>query len=364
MLKICLLAPSNNPHTQKIAYTLVEMGHVVTICTFHHAVLPGIDVRFFPPLVKPIGKLNYLLHPPYIRNYLDQIKPDVLHAHYVSSYGVVGYLTGFHPFVVSVWGTDIYDAPKNLIMKKLIKKTLARADAVLSTSETMAKQTKKFVCNKEIAVTPFGIDLRKYYPHKEMEPNKFVVGTARLLAPKYGIEYLIKAFAVVLSNAADAELHIAGDGPQRNDLIALTKSLGIGQQVQFHGFLPPSSMPQFMSTLSVFCMPSVQESESFGVAALEAQACGIPVIASAIGGLHETIIDGKTGFLIKPRSPEEIAHKLLYLYHNPQIRRKLGTQASGFVRRNYDLFSTISNIENQYRKVIANTQRPISNPAY
>lgn len=354
MLKICLLAPANNPHTQKIAYALIEMGHVVTICTFHHAVLPGIEVKFFPRFVKPIGKLNYLLHPPYIRAYLDKIKPDVLHAHYVSSYGVIGCLTGFHPLVVSVWGTDIYDAPKNLIMKHLIKKTLARADAVLSTSKTMAKQTKKFVYNKEVAVTPFGIDLRKYYPRKKMRPDRFAVGTARLLAPKYGIEYLIKAFAIVLSNIADAELHIAGDGPKRDDLIALTKSLGINKRVQFHGFVPQSSMPQFISALSVFCMPSVQESESFGVAALEAQACGIPVIASAIGGLHETIIDSKTGFLVKPRSPEEIANKLLYLYHNPQISRKLGTQASIFVRKNYELFSTIGRIEDQYRRAIAN----------
>jgi glycosyltransferase involved in cell wall biosynthesis len=337
------------------------MGYGVTICTFHHAVLPGIDVRFFPPLVKPIGKLNYLLHPSHIRTQLDQIKPDVLHAHYVSSYGVVGYLTGFHPFVVSVWGTDIYDAPHNFIMRYLIEKTLASADAVLSTSNVMAKQTRKFVCNKEVAVTPFGVDLRKYYPRKELMPDRFVVGTARLLAPKYGIEYLIKAFATVLSSIADAELHIAGDGPKRNDLIALTKSLGISKQVQFYGFVPPSSMPQFVSGLSVFCMPSIHESESFGVAALEAQACGIPVIASAIGGLHETVINNETGFLVKPHCPEEIADKLLYLYHNPHIRRKLGNQALSFVRENYELFSTVSKIENQYKQLMTNKSGRIPN---
>jgi len=188
-MNICLLAPANNPHTQKIAYSLKKRGYKTSICTFHNVYLPGIDVKYFPPSICCLGKINYLFNSQLIKNYLKNVKPDILHAHYVSSYGIVGYLTGFHPFVISVWGKDIYDAPDNIVLRYLIKKALANCDRVLSTSKTMAEQTIKFVRNKEVIDTPFGVDLTKYYNRSKKKTNKFIIGTARGLVSKYGIKY-------------------------------------------------------------------------------------------------------------------------------------------------------------------------------
>ena len=351
-MKICLLAPANNPHTQKIAYTLQQKGYEISICTFHHATLSGIDVKYFPPLISPFGKLNYILNSRLIKNYFKEIKPDIVHAHYVSSYGITGYLTGFHPFIVSVWGKDIYDAPKNIALKYLIKRVFAKADSILSTSKTMARQTKKFVVNKNVTVTPFGIDLMKFYPRQRKGFSKFVIGTARIIAPKYGIRFLIEAFAMFLKDAPDAELHIAGDGPQRNDLISLSQRLRIATQVKFLGFIDPEKMPVFLAGLSVFCMPSVDESESFGVASLEAQACGLPVIVSAIGGLHETIKDGKTGYLVPPRDTKSLTDKLLLLYRSKEIRETMGNNAISFVKRYYNWIDNFRKIEKIYHQLV------------
>lgn len=350
-MKICLLAPANNPHTQKIAYTLQQKGYEISICTFHHATLSGIDVKYFPPLISPFGKLNYILNSRLIANFLSEIKPDILHAHYVSSYGVAGLLTGFHPYIISVWGKDIYDAPNNIILRRLVKKALANADCVLSTSKTMAEQTKKFVTNKEILVTPFGIDLTKFYPCADKKFNKFIIGTARILAPKYGIKYLIKAFAIFLKEVPDAELCIAGEGIQKKELISLSNNLGIINKVRFFGYINPNKIPEFLSHLDVFCMPSIKESESFGVVALEAQACGVPVIASAIGGLHETIIDKKTGYLIPPKDPAAIAEKIQFLYQHHKIHLQMGQSGKAFVKANYNWSNNIKIIENAYHKL-------------
>ncbi len=310
-MKICLLAPANNPHTQKIAYTLKQKGYKINICTFHNAYLPGMDVKYFAPLINPLGKINYILNSQLIKKFLKVIKPDILHAHYVSNYGVVGYLTGYHPFIISVWGSDIYDKPSNIILKHLIKRALASCNKILSTSKTMAEQTKKFVKSRDIIITPFGVDLTKFYQRERKNSNKFAIGTARGLVPKYAIRYLLKAFAIFSKENPLSELHIAGEGPQKKELIRLSQNLGVSNKVKFYGYINPDNIPEFLSMLDVFCMPSVEESESFGVAVLEAQACGIPVIASKTGGLHETILNGKTGFLVPPKDPKFIAEKFI-----------------------------------------------------
>ena len=296
--------------------------------------------------------MNYLLNAYLIKKYLQLINPDILHAHYVSSYGVTGFLTGFHPYVISVWGKDIYDAPKNLILKFLIKKALRNADYILSTSRTMVKQTKKFVTNKKIVVTPFGIDLTKFYPRNKKNSGRFIIGTARGLMPKYGIKYLVEAFAMFTKAVQNAELHIAGDGPQKDELISFTHELKIADVTKFWGFIVPGRIPEFLSNLDVFCMPSIDDSESFGVAALEAQACGIPVIASNVGGLPETIVDFKTGFLVPPRNPTAIAEKILFLYKNPEIRFHMGIESFNFVKTYYNWADNIKIIEQSYESLM------------
>ena len=350
-MKICLLAPANSIHTRKIAYSLVRDGYEVSICTFHNAELPGINVAYLPPIAPPFKKLNYILNVPRIKRVIKDMNPDILHAHYVSSYGIVSYLTGFHPLAISVWGSDIYDRPKNPLFRLFIRQALMKAEVVLSTSKTMAEQTEKFVPDREIVVTPFGIDLAEFYPIEKGSSSEFIIGTARTLHPKYGIEYLIKAFAIFLEDVPRAKLVIAGDGPQKDELVNITKSLGIEENVRFLGFIPHNELQWVMAGVDIFCMPS--ESESFGVAALEAQACGVPVVSSKIGGLSETVIDGKTGFLVEPKNPRAIAERLLFLYRNPAIRKNMGKEARKFVTEYYNWSENIKIIERVYDKLMA-----------
>ncbi len=347
-MKICLLAPANNIHTQKIAYSLLRGGYEVIICTFHNAKISGIKVIYFPPIISIFKKLNYIFNIPRLKKIINDINPDVLHAHYVSSYGVVGYLTKFHPLIISVWGSDIYDAPKNPIFKFFIKLALVKAEAVLSTSKTMVRQTQRFVSNKEIVVTPFGVELSKFYPTKKQDNSKFIIGTARTLTRKYGIKYLIRAFSIFLKEVANAQLVIVGNGPQKNELMNIAKKLGIEKSVKFLGFIRHDRLPKIIANMDVFCMPSIRE--SFGVAALEAQACSIPVISSNVGGLSETIIDGKTGFLVKPKDPYAIVDKCLFLYKNPVVRKNMGEEARKFVTKYYNWSNNIKIIKRIYRK--------------
>lgn len=353
-MKICLLAPANNPHTQKIALSLRDKGHQIFICTFHNSRLPGISVKYFPSVCSCLGKLNYLLSVKNIRHFINQINPHIVHAHYVSSYGVVGYLSRFHPLIVSVWGMDIYDAPNNIILHYLIKRTLNAADRVLSTSHVMKKQTQRFTDRNDIIVTPFGVNTQRFCKKKISYQRRFTIGTARILAPKYGIEYLLRAFAQIQQRIPDAQLLIAGEGPQKTALQKLARELQLNEKVTFLGFVQPHKMPAFFSNIDIFCMPSISESESFGVAALEAQACGIPVIASDIGGLLETVKNNETGFLVKPKDSSEIAQKAIYLFKNSGKRTEMGEAGIVHVKKQYDWYKNINLIERVYQQLMRN----------
>jgi glycosyltransferase involved in cell wall biosynthesis len=350
-MKICLLAPASNPHTRKIAYSLTDLGYEITVCTFHGGELPGIAVKTFPPLLKPFGKINYLLSVQQIRGYLQDIKPDILHSHYVSSYGVIGALTKFSPHIVSVWGRDIYDAPRNMFHRFFIERALRDCAHIFSTSETMAIQTRKYSGQKKITVTPFGVDLAKFFPRKKRHKG-FTIGIAKGLYPKYGIRFLIEAFFLSMKENSSAKLHIAGRGPQMEFLVKQCEQYGIADRVTFFGFIQPDRIPEFLGDLDIFCMPSIEESESFGVAALEAQACGIPVIASRIGGLHETVGDGKTGFLVPPKDAKALSEKIRYLYDNRERYNEMRKNCVQFVKEKYDWAKNLKIITDVYSDIL------------
>ena len=148
-------------------------------------------------------KLMYLSAFPRLKKIIKIFKPDILHAHYAASYGLMGALAGFHPFILSVWGIDILTFPNNSVLhKKMIEYSLKKADKVLATSYYLARETNKYV-NKEILITPFGIDTEKF-KSKIIDPifmeDDIVIGTVKSMERKYGIEYLIKSFSLIKKN--------------------------------------------------------------------------------------------------------------------------------------------------------------------
>jgi len=352
-MKICLLAPANSVHTLKIAYSLKESGNEVLIISFHKPLPEDIDALYFPPSVSPLGKLNYLLHVSNIKKITEQLHPDILHAHYISSYGFVGSLLNYHPFIVSVWGSDIFDFPKRSFLHKyLVKYALKKADFVLSTSSIMAEETKKYT-DKEVFVTPFGVDCEKFKPMPELKPkDKIIIGTIKALKPKYGIEYLIRAFKILVDKypSLPLELYIGGEGYLKEELEKLVRSLNIEDKVRFIGFIPHDEVPRYFNMFTVSV--SVSESESFGVAVLEAEACGVPVVVSNIGGLPEVVKDGETGFIVPPKNPEATANAIEKILLDEELRRKLSVNARNFVLDKYNWKGNFKLITEIYKEAI------------
>ena len=365
-MRIALLGPANSIHLQRWAHALVQRGHAVSVLSQHacdRALLPSAANVFMLP---SDGSLGYFTNAWRARELLTRWKPDVLNAHYASGYGTTAALCGVRPSLLSVWGSDVYDFPYQSALKgRLIRGNLRRATAIASTSHAMARQVQRLVPEiGEIAVTPFGVDLALFKPDAAgRDPSYLTLGIVKSLAPKYGVDLLLRALAALLQ---DPRLHalpqpcrllIVGDGPQRVELEALAATLGIAAQTRFVGAVPHQDVPQWLNRFDIYAAPSRLDSESFGVAVIEASACGLPVVVSDAGGLPEVVREGETGLVVPRDDAPALQAALMRLVLDPALRAQLGERGREHVAREYEWAHCVERMEAAYASTIAKAAR-------
>ena len=368
-MKILFLSDGSCIHTKRWVNSTVENGHTVhlfSLAPVNAADYPAHDFTFTDfALQKRVGgfsKLRYLKVLPELKKIVKEFKPDIMHAHFATSYGLLGSLCSFHPFIISVWGSDVFDFPKkSLLHRAVVKHNLKAADKILSTSNVMAVETKKYT-DKEIEVTPFGINTELFKPEKvnradftPFSENDIVVGTIKWLENKYGIEYLIRAFSDVSSRHQELPLKllIVGDGSEREKLENLVMELGLKEKVLFTGRADYLKVQYFHKVMDVYVALSVLDSESFGVAIVEAESCGTPVVVSDVGGLPEVVEDGVTGFVVERKNADAAAEKLEKLVLDPELRNRMGNAGRERVLKLYDWNENVAQMMKIYNKINA-----------
>ena len=336
-----MLAPASVIHTQRWVEALYGRGIDLLLVSQH------IDTGWkAPPSVRlvqlpHVGTAGYFCNVPTFRRLLRKERPDLLSVHYASGYGTTAALAGFHPWLLSVWGSDVYDFPYESRLKGwLLRRNLRHADAVASTSDAMARQVLNLVGEiGEVAVTPFGVDTALFKPQPESHAG-LVIGTVKTLAPKYGIDLLVRAFARLVEsrNPSDVPLSlvIVGGGEQRGELESLCTTLGIAQQVHFVGPVPHSEVPIWLNRFDIYVAVSRLDSESFGVAVLEASACGLPVVVSDVGGLPEVVVDRESGRVVPREDASALTAVLRELVNDSEQCRRLGGGGRMRVEQHYE----------------------------
>ena len=362
-MRIAMLAAGNSVHTIRWANALAERRsevHLFSVQSFGPA-LAATVYRHKLAIPAPWG---YVLAGRELRRRLDEVQPCLLHAHYASGYGTLARLSAFRPLVLSVWGSDVYDFPKTSpLHRRLIQANLRHADMLCSTSHVMAEQCRSFCPElRDIGVTPFGVEVDRFRPMtRTAKQGTITIGTIKTLRPKYGIDTLIQGFAACRRSlrqrhpeiAQRLRLRIVGGGPQRAGLERLSAEEGVRDVTTFVGAVPHDKVPEESSRLDIYVAVSRLDSESFGVAVVEASACELPVVVSNVGGLPEVVVDGETGFVIPADDPPALAESLKRLIMNPELRSAMGTAGRRFVRRNYQWSECVTLMENLYRQVVA-----------
>jgi D-inositol-3-phosphate glycosyltransferase len=356
-------AGGQNVHVAALARQLGRMGVEVMVSTRRDdptlprwaTLAPGVAVHHVdagPPF--PVSKDELL---PYMDAFAADLtrvwhrwRPDVVHAHFWMS-GLAAIQAGrpldipvvqtFHALGVVKrrhQGERDTSPPER---QEIERRIVADVDRVIATCTDEVFELARLGADVDrVKVVPCGVDLSHFCPDGPVEPR--TPGVARVvvvsrLVERKGVGNVVTA----LADVPGAEVVIAG-GPDEADLLdsyearrlmRLAEEVGVADRVRLRGRVDRADLPALLrSADAVLCVPWY---EPFGLVALEAMACGVPVVATAVGGLVDTVVDGVTGIHVPPRSPEHLAAALRGLLADPVLRRRLGTAGARRARRRY-----------------------------
>jgi glycosyltransferase involved in cell wall biosynthesis len=249
------------------------------------------------------------------------------------------------PFIIWGRGGDVYQPSYYIRMTSGL--ILRDADAIIALTEDMRIKLKE-ISSREIFVVPNGIDLDQFNNMfsnvlKEEDFKKIIcVGRFH---PIKGHQYLIKAMKRVHDEIADAVLILIGDGEERERLEALSIKLDIQKSVQFTGEVPHEQIHSHMHQADIFVLPSI--SEGFPSVILEAMACGLPIVASRVGGIPDIITNDTNGYLVEVKDSNDLANKMIILLQDDVLRKKISDNNRLLVKK-YSWENVIFELEKIY----------------
>ncbi len=234
-------------------------------------------------------------------------------------------------------------------MKREYAGLFRQAVGIITPSRFLADRLEEIGCpGRLLHVVPCGVDTKRFRPVEKSRFDKRVVAIGRL-TPKKAPLITIRAFAKVCKAHPDAHLDMVGDGPLAQECRELVAKLGMEERITLHGPVPHDRVLELMASADLFVQHSVTapdgDTESFGIALVEAMACGIPVVVTRHNGFGETIEDGQTGYLVEEHDIEAMAVRISELLSNPQLCRQMGKAGRTRAVELFDKNKSISKLQ-------------------
>jgi glycosyltransferase involved in cell wall biosynthesis len=364
-MKICYLGNAASIHVARWASYFAEHGGKVDLITWHppaknSGIHPDVVVHriFFPPHY--IARYGALLE---IIRLIRKIHPDIIHAHYISHFGILAglyaRLSGFKPIVLTAWGSDILVDAKGL-KKWLVKYALKNADCITCDGSNLREALIELGTEpQKIYRIYWGTDTRKFNPEQRSEKIREDLGifdspmiiSSKTLEPHYDIESLVKSIPLVLKKVPKAEFVIAGRGSQETELKQLAKSLGVSDSARFVGLIPSDEYPKYVASADIYVCTSLSDG-GLAISTKEAMACGLPVIITDLEVNTEWIKDGENGFIVPLKNPKSLAEKITYLIEHEDIKMKFGEKGRKLVKERFEYDKEMKKVENIYELLI------------
>jgi L-malate glycosyltransferase len=290
---------------------------------------------------------------------------DILHVHYAIPHSISAYLAKkmltdrVVPFVTTLHGTDITLVGNDRSYLPITRFGIEQSDAVTAVSDYLKQRTiQEFQIEKEVEVVPNFVDCDVYgraadrtYRRKFAEDDESILIHISNFRPVKRVEDVIAIFARVRQQRK-ARLLMVGDGPDRPKAEWLARTHGVAEDVAFVG--KQNDMSQFLAVSDILLLPS--ELESFGLVALEAMACEVPVIATRVGGIPEVVREGIDGFLYEVADTASMAEGCLSLLNNPDRRVAMGRTARDRATREFCASKIVLQYEDLYHRVISSNR--------
>jgi N-acetyl-alpha-D-glucosaminyl L-malate synthase BshA len=353
----------------ELAMALARRGHSVHLFSYAHPfrlprfqrnlILHEVEVSTYPLFKYPPYDLALAAR---LAEVVEEAGLQILHAHYAVPHATSAWLAkqlvAPRPVrvVTTLHGTDITLVGTDPAYFRVVRFSILQSDRVTAVSQSLRRQTQEeFGIGRDIVVVPNFVDTKRFRDLPESSERRVfapngepILAHASNFRPLKRVGDVLRIFARVRTEMP-AKLLLIGQGPDRIFAQRLAKDLGVEADVHFLG---EQEFPERLyACADLFLLPS--EQESFGLSALEAMSCGVPVIATRVGGLPELIEDGKTGFLFPVGDVEGMAQAALRLLRDPELRHAMARDARRIACEKYDQERVVDLYEELYRELIA-----------
>ena len=375
-MKICYVAGNLNIHDQRFLNKFIEKGYDAhVICLSQKKLeMEGIHFHYFLSrfsnymmtrfprvariIVYPIEAVRsfYLL-----KKLFKKIKPVILHGGGIQTDGFASALSGFHPFLLMPWGTDVLIRPKrSRIFKMITKYVIRKADMITCDCETVKNEIIKLsgYPAEKIITVPQGIDLNKFNPNVNKfeireklswKDNKILIMT-RNFSDVYGIEYFLECIPDIKKSIPEIKVILCGTGLLENKFKNFVKEKKLLEDVYFAGYVNNDELPKYLVASDIYISSSLSDGTSLSL--LEAMACQLPVVVTDVPANKEWIEDGINGFIVNGRDSKDLSEKIIKLLKNEKLMKKFGKDNLRMARERADWDKNFEKIVHIYEKLI------------
>lgn len=366
-MRICYIASAGSTHTQKWVNYFAKKGHEIHLIsiTVGEGYAGNVQLHLLDKLAPQIGAISrYLSAIAWLfqaRRLVKRLKPDILDAHCLTTSGVLAVASGFHPLVLSAWGSDILIHPKQSILYKVLTKyALRKADVVICDSETVkAGIVRLGTDSAKIRKIFWGVDTQKFNPQRRDDNLRSKLGVAnaptiiciRNLRPIYNVEMLIKAIPLVLNQVPETKFIIGGEGEQREYLKNLASSLGVINSIRFVGWIPHDELPKYLASSDIYVSTSLSDSTSLSLQ--EAMACELPPVVTDLPANREWVLEGENGFVVPIKDIQILAERIACLIENKDISEKFGKSGREMIKEKAEYEREMDRMERIYQELLS-----------
>ncbi len=355
-MRICFLADGESVHTKRWCEHFYALGHEIHLISFKNVQIDNVIVHYVNSggIAVSGGNWKVLLKVRAIKKIINKIQPDILHAHYATSYGTVGALTGFHPFIITTLGTDVLISPnQSLIYRIFLKFAFRRADWITAMADHMKKAiTDLGVSEKKVSTVMFGIDPKIFSRENRLiDVSKFVITSTRNFEPVYNLDLLIDALNLIQDKIPNLEVNLIGAGSLKNQMEEKVLKYNMQNTVKFYGKVQQTEIASTLCRSNLFVTTSLSDGNNISLN--EAMACGTISIATDIPANRFWMKDGVNGFLVPTDNPQVLADKILYVYKHYSEMESNCISYNEKMISTYALFeSNMRLVENKYKSFL------------
>lgn len=353
--RILYVSDAQSIHTRRWAEHYRDVGVDVHIASFRAHALPGITVHHLP--TGGLGRAGYFLAVPVLRRLARALKPNVVHAQYVTSYGFLTAVVGLKPMVLTAWGTDVLISPReSWLMRALATYAVRQADALTTVAEHMNPALIDLGAQANaVQAMPFGVDVQRFVPPAQPRPEglRLRLICTRNFGPIYDVATLIDALGQLARQGLRFDVDLVGAGPLRESIEAQVEALGLRDDVCFHGHVDHAKLAGLLARAHIFVTPALSDGNN--VSLNEAMACSSFPVATNIPANAQWIEDGSNGLLYPPGDSQMLAQALTRAAVDSALRQHAGHLNREIVEQRADWRRCVARMDALYTRLIQGT---------